>query len=166
VGELAAAVAGGLAVPAGVVACVRPGSGGGVPEVARAAAGGVLGLVQEWLAAEVLEGARLVVVTRRAVDAGPGTPVDVGAAPVWGLVRVARAENPGRLVLADVGEVAGAGPLVVAAAGLGEPEFAVRGGQVLVPRLARVVAPLVVPAAAGWRAARSPPSAPRSSAWR
>ena len=152
VGELAAAVAGGEPVPAGAVVWFVPGAGeGDVPGAARAAAGGVRGVVPEWLAAEVLAGVPLVIVTRRAVDAGPGTAVDVAAAPVWGLARVARAENPGRLVLADAGDLVGVGPLVVAAAGLGEPEFAVRGGQVLVPRLARAGEPLVVPQAAGWR---------------
>ena len=85
----------------------------------------------------MLAGARLVVVTWRAVDAGAEAGVEVAGAPVWGLVRSAAAENPGRFVLADVDEVAGAGGLVVAGVGLGEPEFAVRGGRLRVPRLTR-----------------------------
>ncbi|MEU7530631.1 type I polyketide synthase [Saccharothrix sp. NPDC042600] len=54
-------------------------------------------------------------------------------AAVRGLVRTAQAEQPGRFVLvtADDGEP------VDTAARLGEPEVAVRGGQVFVPRLAR-----------------------------
>ena len=97
----------------------------------------VLGLVQGWLAEPAVAGSRLVVVTRRAVDAGAGVPVEVAGAAVPGLVRAAAAENPGRFVLADVEELAGAGELVVAGAALGEPEFAVRAGQLRVPRLAR-----------------------------
>ncbi|WP_189902976.1 type I polyketide synthase, partial [Streptomyces spiralis] len=51
-----------------------------------------------------------------------------------GLVRAAQAENPGRFVLVDTdGDLAGA----VAS---GEPEVAVRGGRVLVPRLTRTTA--------------------------
>ena len=63
----------------------------------------MLGLVQEWLAAERLAASRLVVVTRGAVAAGPGEGVtDLAGAAVWGLVRSAQSENPGRLVLADL----------------------------------------------------------------
>jgi polyketide synthase 12 len=129
------------------------GSGAGVAGVVVACCGrgDGLGLVQEWLGGEVFSGSRLVVVTERAVDAGGGCPVDVGAAAVWGLVRVAASEHPGRLVLADVDVVAGSGDLVVAGAGLGEREFAVRGGRLVVPRLVRAGGGLVVPADGGWR---------------
>ena len=121
-----------------VLAGCRP--GGHVAGAARSVAAGALDLVQGFLAEPALAGSRLVVVTRRAVDAGPGVPVDVAGAPVWGLVRAAAAENPGRFVLADADEVAGAGELIVAGVSLGEPEFAVRGGQLRVPRLARAAA--------------------------
>ena len=44
----------------------------------------------------------LLVVTRGAV-ALPGEDItDLGAAAVWGLVRSAQTENPGRIVLADI----------------------------------------------------------------
>jgi acyl transferase domain-containing protein/NADPH:quinone reductase-like Zn-dependent oxidoreductase/acyl carrier protein len=167
--ELAGAVAAGEPVPDVVMACLPAGldgagsdgcalAGSGVGEVAgkaQAAAIRALALVQGWLSIPVLEGSRLVVVTRGAVDAGPGVAVDVAGASVWGLVRAAVAENPGRLVLADVDEVAGAGELVVAGAGLGEPEFAVRGGELRVPRLARAGSAglLAVPPVDQWRLA-------------
>jgi polyketide synthase 12 len=130
------------------------GSGDPVPDVVVACcgAGDGLDLVQDWLAAGSLSGSRLVVVTQRAVDAGPGCPVEVGASPVWGLVRVAASEHPGRFVLADVDVLAGSGDLIVAGAALGEREFAVRGGQLRVPRLTRVVPGLRLPeAGSGWR---------------
>ena len=132
-GALAAAAAGGEPVPDVVVACCVPG------------AAGALALVQEWLGATALENSRLVVVTRRAVDAGPGVGVELADAPVWGLVRVAARENPGRLVLADVDVVAGSGAAIAAGLDLGEPELAVRGGQVRVPRLVRVAGGLTGP---------------------
>ncbi|KOT41575.1 hypothetical protein ADK41_09995, partial [Streptomyces caelestis] len=60
-------------------------------------------------------------------------------APVWGLVRAALAENPGRFALADVGAGTDAEvDAAVAAVAAGEPEVAVRDGAVLVPRLTRL----------------------------
>jgi polyketide synthase 12 len=153
-GVLAAAVRGGEPAPRVVVVCCPPDGAGGGGDLAGAAgdaAAGVLGVVQEWLAGEGLAGSRLVVVTQRAVDAGPGAVVDVAGAAVWGLVRAASSEHPGRLVLADVDEIAGAGELVAAGAGLGVAEFAVRGGQLRVPRLARAGGGLAVPGSGGWR---------------
>ncbi|MGR4885031.1 beta-ketoacyl reductase, partial [Streptomyces sp. LARHCF249] len=94
----------------------------------------VLAAVQDWLADE-REGSVLAVVTRGAVAVGDGDRVDVRQAPVWGVVRAAQAENPGRFVLIDSdGSVEELGLLLA----LGEPELAVRGGGVLVPRLARL----------------------------
>ncbi|MFF1561796.1 SDR family NAD(P)-dependent oxidoreductase, partial [Streptomyces sp. NPDC058279] len=62
-----------------------------------------LRLVQDWLADESLAGARLAVVTRGAVEARPGEGVpDLAHAPVWGLLRSAQSENPGRFVLVDL----------------------------------------------------------------
>ena len=98
----------------------------------------MLGLVQEWLGEERLAGSRLVVVTRGAVAAGPGEGVaDLAGAAVWGLVRSAQSENPGRLVLADL-PVAGLDGRMRPGAGggagrSGEPEVAIRGGAVLGP---------------------------------
>nr|WP_267887813.1 type I polyketide synthase [Streptomyces sp. NBRC 109706] len=105
--------------------------------------GDVLRGVQEWLADETTSGSRLAVVTRRAVPAGQdgaGEPVDVVNAAVWGLVRSAQSENPDRIVLVDVDPAAdetgepGFAALLVTA----EPQLAIRDGQILVPRLARV----------------------------
>ncbi len=97
----------------------------------------VLEKLQAWLTAPEAE--RLVVVTRGAVPAG-GTPItDPAAAAVWGLVRSAQAENPDRIVLLDTdGEL----PLGAVLA-CGEPQVAVRGTALHVPRLARADAPAV-----------------------
>nr|AXL05387.1 rifamycin polyketide synthase, type 1 [uncultured bacterium] len=90
--------------------------------------GRVLEAVQAWLDGAAEE-ARLVVVTRGAVR----EVTDPAGAAVWGLVRAAQAENPGRIVLLDTdGEV----PLGAVLAS-GEPQLAVRGGAFSVPRLAR-----------------------------
>ncbi|HEY4021166.1 MAG TPA: type I polyketide synthase, partial [Pseudonocardiaceae bacterium] len=59
-----------------------------------------------------------------------------GAAAVWGLVRSAQSEHPGRIVLADLDESSrSALPAVLAS---GEPQLRVRNGVATVPRLARV----------------------------
>ncbi|MDT0310428.1 SDR family NAD(P)-dependent oxidoreductase, partial [Streptomyces sp. DSM 44917] len=87
--------------------------------------------VQDWLERD--ESGPLVVVTRGAV--GPGVS-DVGRSGVWGLVRSAQSEHPGRFVLVDVEGEADEG-LIGAVVASGEPQVAVRGGRLLVPRLAR-----------------------------
>ncbi|WP_181775723.1 type I polyketide synthase [Amycolatopsis pittospori] len=98
-----------------------------------------LEVVQDWLTQERFAGSRLVFVTNGAIAADPGEDVpDSASAAVWGLVRSARSENPGRFALADVTGSADLG-LLAAALATGESELAVRDGVVLVPRLARVV---------------------------
>ncbi|MER6832353.1 SDR family oxidoreductase, partial [Streptosporangium sp. NPDC000563] len=122
-----------------VVGSVGGGDGDGdVVGAVRALAVGVLGLVQGWLADERCGGSRLVVVSRGAVAVGEGEVVaDLGAAAVWGLVRSAQVENPGRFVLVDIDEELSSSVLAGVLAS-GEPQVAVRGGEVRVPRLARV----------------------------
>jgi acyl transferase domain-containing protein len=122
--------------------------GAAAPDIVVAETSGdlpaALALVQRWLSSEWLTEARLVVMTRGAVDAGSG-PVDPARAPVWGLVRIAQSEHPGRFVLVDVD---GDEPDWAALAALDEPQLAVRDGEVLVPRLQRVE-PL--PVGEAWR---------------
>ncbi|MEV6876000.1 type I polyketide synthase [Amycolatopsis sp. NPDC051128] len=101
---------------------------GPVPVAARAVTRQVLAAVRELLAED--GETRLAVVTRGAV-AVDGEDVDPALAPVWGLVRAAEAENPGRFVLVDL-DVNGTAESALAT---GEPEVAVRDGKVLVPRL-------------------------------
>ncbi|MEU1827543.1 SDR family NAD(P)-dependent oxidoreductase, partial [Streptomyces abikoensis] len=132
-------VAGGGEVGADAVVFAVPDSPvEGVPGALRGAVGGVLGVVQAWLADERFAHSRLVIVTRGAVavDVGGGVS-DLAGAGVWGLVRAAQAENPGRIVLGDVDGSAGALELVV---GCGEPEVAVREGRIWAPRLVRSAA--------------------------
>ncbi|MFE6972378.1 SDR family NAD(P)-dependent oxidoreductase [Streptomyces sp. NPDC057682] len=108
-----------------------------VPAGTRTAVDTALAAVQRWLAAPEHAPSRLVLVTRSAVAVGDGDPVDVRQAPVWGLLRAAQAENPGRFVLLDLEDDAPSPRTLAAALASGEPELAVRGGKVLAPRLAR-----------------------------
>ncbi|MGW3328060.1 SDR family NAD(P)-dependent oxidoreductase [Streptomyces virginiae] len=115
----------------------------GIAGATRQAAHDALGLVQSWLADETLAGARLAVVTRGAVEARPGEGVaDPAHATVWGLLRSAQSENPGRFLLLDLGDdgTAELAPLLTAALTSGEPQLAVRAGTLHAARLARVPA--------------------------
>ncbi|MGH8921227.1 MAG: SDR family NAD(P)-dependent oxidoreductase, partial [Actinomycetes bacterium] len=117
-----------------VLVCETP--PGDVPAAVRALTHRVLDVIQRWLGDERFAGSVLAVVTRNAVATTEGADVDVVQAPVWGLVRAAQAENPGRIVLVDAApEFAGG------AVASGEPEVAVRSGELLVPRLAALTAP-------------------------
>ncbi len=109
------------------------GSSGDALDSVHATAAEALGLVQRWLAGEGLGEARLVVVTRGAVSVDGEAP-DVAQAAVWGLLRSAQSEHPGRFVLVDLD---GDEPDWGAVLGSEEPQLAVRGGRLLAPRLAR-----------------------------
>ncbi|MBP2337565.1 acyl transferase domain-containing protein [Saccharothrix coeruleofusca] len=61
----------------------------------------------------------------------------VAQAAVRGLVRTAQTEQPGRFALASLDDDPRSEQVLDAALALGEPEVAVRGGEVFVPRLAR-----------------------------
>ncbi|MET8546562.1 type I polyketide synthase, partial [Kitasatospora sp. NPDC004799] len=148
--ELAAAVDAGAAVPAVVVAPAATGAGVPLLDGLRARTGDTLALLRAWLADERFEAARLVVLTRGAVATGPDEDVTALAqSPVWGLVRSAQTENPGRLVLVDVDGGAGSAAVLPAALATGEPQLALRAGAVLAPRLARVPAAVETAAEAG-----------------
>ncbi|MEV6907552.1 type I polyketide synthase [Amycolatopsis sp. NPDC051071] len=125
-------------VPAFVVAKLPPArSGAGA---IREDLGDVLDLVRAFLAEERLFTSVLVVVTENAVATGTDDDVTgLGHAPVWGLLRSAQTEHPGRFVLADQ-TVEGAEPLAAALA-TGEPQLAVRADGVFVPRLSRIPRP-------------------------
>jgi candicidin polyketide synthase FscC len=98
----------------------------------QAAVHAVLDLVREWLAEPAFEGSRLVVLTRGAIEVTPGEGVaDLPGAAVWGLVRSAQSEHPGRITLVDTDDLA-------AVPSLGEPQLGLRGGAAFMPRLVRL----------------------------
>ncbi|WP_249030877.1 SpnB-like Rossmann fold domain-containing protein, partial [Micromonospora echinospora] len=117
-----------------------------VPASVRAVTADVLSTVQAWLAAGVLAGSTLVVVTRGAVAVRSGDRVtDLAGAAVWGLLRSAQSEHPGRVVLVDLDADADTdlrGLLGWAAGGASGGQVAVRTGEVFVPRLVRASAPV------------------------
>ncbi|MFH9818982.1 SDR family NAD(P)-dependent oxidoreductase [Streptomyces sp. NPDC017230] len=99
-----------------------------------------LDLAQGWLTAgDRLAGTTLALITRGAVATGADEQVvDPVGATVWGLIRSAQSEEPGRFVLLDVDRPDTLkGTTLAAALACGESQTAVRGGAVRVPRLAR-----------------------------
>ncbi|CAO0826282.1 SDR family NAD(P)-dependent oxidoreductase OS=Streptomyces microflavus OX=1919 GN=HUT09_22175 PE=4 SV=1 [Streptomyces microflavus] len=122
-----------------------PAPGGADDGPVRAAhhtAAHVLDVVQRFLADERYADVRLAVVTRGAVAVRDGEEITgLADAPVWGLVRAVQAEHPGRLVLADVD-----GSDDLSALTTDEPQFAVREGRLLAPRLVRATVSTPAPA--------------------
>jgi acyl transferase domain-containing protein len=98
-----------------------------------------LSFLQRWLGNGHLAATRLVFLTAGAVAARPeeDSP-DLVNAPLWGLIRSAQAENPERFVLVDIDGTAASRGLLGAALATGEPQLALRDGEILVARLERV----------------------------
>ncbi|MGW0281447.1 SDR family NAD(P)-dependent oxidoreductase [Streptomyces sp. NPDC003006] len=137
----------------------RMAGGEGQGDRAREVLARVLATLQDWLADERCAAARLLVVTRRAIAAGPREDVlDLTHAALWGLVRSAQSEHPGRFLLLDVdsdddAESARALPAALAA---DEPQLVLRGDQLFAPRLTRADAGSTLlrpPGARAWRLA-------------
>uniref|UniRef100_UPI0012FC69DA type I polyketide synthase n=1 Tax=Herbidospora sakaeratensis TaxID=564415 RepID=UPI0012FC69DA len=87
----------------------------------------------DWLAGD--SAARLVIVTRHAVTVAAGDVQDLAPAPVWGLVRAAQSEHPGRISLIDLDGHESSLRVLPAALALDEPQVALRQGVAHVPRL-------------------------------
>ncbi|MBM0259851.1 type I polyketide synthase, partial [Micromonospora sp. 4G55] len=135
-------------VPDVVFLPVEP-ADGEVPEAVRDGLAGVLETTQAWLADERFAATRLVVLTWFAADDDSGH-LDLTVAPVWGLLRAAQAEHPDRLMLVDLDSDEASLRMLPAVVTLPEPEVAVRGNQVKVPRLAPVPVP-TEPPPSPWR---------------
>ncbi|KAA1249988.1 type I polyketide synthase, partial [Mycobacterium simiae] len=118
----------------------------GVVDSVYAATHAVLAVLQAWLAVD--RAGVLVVHTSGAVAVAGEATTDLAAAAVWGLVRSAQAEYPGRVVLVDADAAAD----VAALATLGEPQVALRAGKAYAARLCQPEKALDLPDSdAGWR---------------
>ncbi|MER7841077.1 type I polyketide synthase, partial [Streptomyces sp. NPDC096040] len=115
----------------------------------------VLRQVQDWLADSAAP-ARLLVVTTGAVATEPADPpADPGGAAVWGLLRAAQAEQPERIVLADLDDTGESRRALSAVPVAEQSELALRGGLLRTPRLVRPG--LVPPVEPHWRLAVTRP---------
>ncbi|MEO3756612.1 type I polyketide synthase [Streptomyces sp. B6B3] len=96
-----------------------------------------LTVVQRWLAEERFDGSRLVLLTTGAVAVTAAERPRLAGAAVWGLVRSAQTERPGRFSLVDTDghpESVRCLPPILAS---DEPQLAVRAGRTWVPALRR-----------------------------
>ncbi len=158
-GVLGEALDGGASLPGVVLFDCGAGDHGELSEPAwvHRCAREVLALVQAWLVDERFSGARMVLVSRGAVGAGVGAGVDVPGlvqSPVWGLVRSAQSENPDRFLLVDIDGNDASSVALGDVLAVGEPQLAIREGEVFAPRLVRAGSggALVAPAGVvGWR---------------
>ncbi|WP_344318241.1 type I polyketide synthase, partial [Streptomyces javensis] len=151
VSALISALDEGEAAPETVVLSCPAGAGDGdVVAGVRESLSAVLSSVRRWLGEERLFGSRLVVATCGAVATETGEDVTgLAQAPVWGLLRSVQTENPDRFLLLDhdpdhgseISPAAADAVVRVITAGAEEPQLAVRGETVLVPRLGRVTKP-------------------------
>jgi NADP-dependent 3-hydroxy acid dehydrogenase YdfG/acyl carrier protein len=111
----------------------------GLVSAAHAVSNRALGLVQSWLAEERLSGSRLALVTQGALAVAEGEGVTgLAQAPVWGLVRAAQSEHPGRFVLVDLDGAQESWRVLGEALASAESQLAIREGRVSAPQLARV----------------------------
>ncbi|MET8546887.1 beta-ketoacyl reductase, partial [Kitasatospora sp. NPDC004799] len=139
--ELLAAVDAGVPVPETVLVPLA-GAAGDLAGATRDVLGEALALLQLFAADRRLAASRLVLLTGGAVAAGAGEEVtDLAAAAVWGLVRSAQSEEPGRFAVVDLDGDERSRRALAAALAADEPQLALRLGGALAPRLARVAAP-------------------------
>ncbi|MFF5103255.1 type I polyketide synthase [Streptomyces sp. NPDC000134] len=111
-------------------------AGPGLLAEVTAAGTRVLDCVQRFLAEERLAGTTLVVLTRLAQDTGAGESVEsLPGASVWGLVRSAQTEHPGRFRLVDIDDADTSWARFPGVLALGEEQLALRDGAYLTPRL-------------------------------
>jgi acyl transferase domain-containing protein/acyl carrier protein len=124
--------------------------GADVVSDARAAANRALALAQSWVTDNRFASSRLVVVTSGAVATAPAEGIaDLAQSPVWGVIRTAQLEYPGRFGLVDVDGPDLPAAAVLAALGSGEPSLAVRDEKIVIPRLAKASSPAVPPTRLG-----------------
>jgi acyl transferase domain-containing protein/acyl carrier protein len=137
VAALRAAIEAGASAPE-LVLVEAESPGEDLPEALHASSAWALALLQEWIGEESLAATRLAFLTTGAIAAGVGESPDLATAPVWGILRAAQAEHPGRFLLVDLDRLESSRrklPALLAAAGE-EPQVAIRDGRALVPRLA------------------------------
>ncbi len=92
--------------------------------------------LQSWLAEDRPSEQRIAIVTHRAIATRPGEDVeDLAGTVVWGLARSAQLMSLGRLMLVDTDDAEASHQRLPAILASGEPQVALRHGEVFVPRL-------------------------------
>ncbi|MCC5480762.1 SDR family NAD(P)-dependent oxidoreductase [Streptomyces sp. JA03] len=124
-------------IPPLVIAGIERADGADTPADVEGKLHRVLRWTQTWLSDERFCDSRLVVVTRDAFHDDEVPHPDPAAAAVWGFLRTAQTENPGRFTLVDTDDRAASWAQVPAAAATGEAQLKIRAGGVTTPQLVR-----------------------------
>ncbi|MET8704744.1 polyketide synthase dehydratase domain-containing protein, partial [Kitasatospora sp. NPDC004723] len=128
--------------PAPDVVVVAPATAYGSTEPVGEVLVGTLALVQGFLADELLNSTRLVIVTQHAVATTDNEDItDLTTAPLWGLIRSAQNEHPHRITLIDTDGHDASHRALPAALTTEEPQLALREGRAHAPRLTRATLP-------------------------
>ena len=123
---------------------------GALPRTAHLSAETVLAAMQVWLSDQRLADCRLLIVTQDAISVGGEESLDgLEQASIWGLVRSGQAEHPGRFALVDLDGQEASWKALPKTLAYAEPQVAVREGDLLAPRLARLAVPPTVSASGG-----------------
>jgi acyl transferase domain-containing protein/pyruvate/2-oxoglutarate dehydrogenase complex dihydrolipoamide acyltransferase (E2) component/NADPH:quinone reductase-like Zn-dependent oxidoreductase/acyl carrier protein len=132
----------------------RPGGEDGDPaEEAHAQSAALLKRLQVFLADKSRADSRLAIVTTNAISIGREESPDLAQAALWGLIRSAQAEHPGRFALIDSDGAEASQAALPAALASPEPQLALREGALLVPRAVPIEerADSLVPLSGPWR---------------
>ncbi|QIS20457.1 type I polyketide synthase [Nocardia terpenica] len=135
---LAAAVDAGATVPDAVLVpfAVDAVAEGEMAAATHTAGHRALALARTWLADNRFGAARMVVVTRGAVAAGPDADIpDPAVASARGLLLSAHTENPDRFVLVDLDTDSASHRILPRVLNTDEPQLAIRAGTLLAARL-------------------------------
>ncbi len=127
-----------------------PPAGKGLAEAVRIRTHEALELAKAWLSEQTLVGSRLVILTRGAVATRAGEDIQaLSESAIWGLLRSAQSENPGRLLLVDLDRDQSSIQLlstaVTSAIAEEETQLAIRSGVAHVPRIGARTQALVPP---------------------
>ncbi|WP_344907879.1 type I polyketide synthase, partial [Actinomadura meridiana] len=161
--ELAASINEGMDAPREVIVlpslfdseCAHGSGDCSCPQAVTAATETALALVQEWLASEYFEQSTLTLVTRQAhIVAEDDRVLRPAQAAVWGLVRTAQNEHPGRFCLLDstATDLDAISRAVASAGRHDETQAAQRGSDMFHARLVNTREKLLVPPSdVGWQ---------------
>ncbi|CAM5690041.1 Thioester reductase-like protein OS=Streptomyces albaduncus OX=68172 GN=FHS32_006086 PE=4 SV=1 [Streptomyces griseoloalbus] len=110
-------------------------------DAVHAATARALETARAWVTTSVYDGSRLVFLTRGAVagvnGAEDASAPDLAVSAVWGLVRSAQSEYPGRFVLVDTDLAKPTWRALDRVVTSAEPQWALRGRTARVPRMTR-----------------------------
>ncbi|WP_455753720.1 type I polyketide synthase [Streptomyces decoyicus] len=147
---LAKEIEGGAAVPDVVVMTAAPATdpttedraGADLADAVHRRTRQALAWAQTWLTSPAFASAKLILLTQGAVAAwGDTTGPDLTTAAVWGLIRSAQTESPGRFTLVDTDASKPAWRTLLKVAGSEVPQLALRKRALRIPRLTRLTAP-------------------------